>query len=130
MEAKELEAIRERVKAATPGPWVWEVADATLLALGRAADPIYEGHVLSAHRCGACANTDGLCLWPKQPDAEVIAHAPTDIAALLAEVDRLRAELAQLKAAARGVLSLTGDETEGEQGAALGALAEGVGDVG
>lgn len=53
-----------------------------------------------------------------------------DQRALRAEVDRLRAELAQLKAAARGVLSLTGDETEGEQGAALGALAEGVGDVG
>lgn len=76
----DLAPIKARLAAATPGPWTWvchSTAGVSEWTVFDAAD-----HALATNRHG----------W--RPDAEFIAHAPTDIAALLAEVERLRAELA------------------------------------
>ena len=73
-----LAAIRERLAAATPGPW-----EARVEVHGVSLVPLLtnKGHLAFAYGDG----------WGD--DAEFIAHAPTDVAALLAEVERLRAEL-------------------------------------
>jgi hypothetical protein len=57
MTDQQIAEIRERLNAATPGPWAWFLAGF--------------------------------------PDSQLIAHAPTDIADLLAEVERLRGEVAE-----------------------------------
>lgn len=80
----DLDAIRARVAAATPGPWhVW------------ASQP--EVQVQNADgQCLAAVETWGVgrgCI-----DADLIAHAPTDLAALCDEVERMRAENAALRA--------------------------------
>lgn len=78
-------------------------------------------------RCGAAVfRTDGIVsrTWTPPPEMRV---SKEHLRAALAEVDRLRAELAQLKAAARGVLSLTGDEPMEEADAVMDALAALVG---
>ena len=76
----DLESIKKRLTAATPGPWAWASAPAE----GAAG-----GYVLTA------VTGDG----PHASfDAEFIAHAPTDIRALLAEVKRLRAQIDAVKA--------------------------------
>ncbi len=68
----DLEAIRARLRAATPGPW-------TLFS-----EAMYL--VVSEPGCGRVMNNDGQ--WAR--DADFISAAPTDIAALIAECDRLR----------------------------------------
>ena len=81
MTREQLDAIRARVEAATPGPW--EAGTAFCCPdMGwvdgpkRTVCPVYEGtkrtHTLDAN------------------DAEFIAHARVDVSALLAEVERLR----------------------------------------
>lgn len=78
MTDERLAAIRARLDAATPGPWLIK------------ADQPYPQRI--------CANDDGLVLiaetftdpaWPPA-DADLIANAPTDLADLIAEVERLR----------------------------------------
>lgn len=80
----ELDAIRERLAAATPGPWTADTYAEAIYALDGAA-------VVSGSRWGGEAS-----VFDHAPDADFIAHAPTDIAALLAEVERLCAERAQM----------------------------------
>jgi hypothetical protein len=69
----DLQAIRKRAEAATEGPW--EVA-------GGHRDRVY-----AKRECLSIAYD----LF--EEDAEFIAHAITDVPALIAEVERLRAEL-------------------------------------
>lgn len=95
-EAESLNAIKARLAAATPGPWhvdrkhanvVYDVADNWGTQTWSASNRHYN-------------NGDPLT------DAEFIAHAPEDIAALLAEVEHLRAELtsSRIVSIARGIL--------------------------
>ena len=78
----DLEPIRARLAAATPGPW--HTYGNTLAAeLGRCTcSPHYGAH--EAH-CGL--EEIGQVM---ESDAELIAATPADLAALLAEVERLR----------------------------------------
>ncbi|MFF8406938.1 hypothetical protein ACF06P_35585 [Streptomyces sp. NPDC015684] len=82
----ELEAaIRQRESAATRGPWSREDDSRTL-----------DRYVMSADGClfisfGYVGNRT-------QGDAEFVAHAREDVPTLLAEVDRLRDELAEVRA--------------------------------
>ena len=77
----DLDPIKAREAAATPGPW-------------KVVDPGYRVAVddgtgfLVANTFMAPSSRD-------LPDARFIAHARTDVPALLAEVERLRAELAE-----------------------------------
>lgn len=84
----DMEAIKARHEAATPGPWDWEADDPQSLSLGT-KDHIQEQFVLSAWRCPTCADRDAQCLWPSHANADFIAHARDDIPAMLAEVDKL-----------------------------------------
>lgn len=93
MTEAELAAIEERANAATPGPWVAEPAR------GKWSDG--ETHCAGIHVAGESWNeivtTDGGVYGPNWPDAQFIAAARSDIPALVAEVKRLRAELAELR---------------------------------
>lgn len=84
----DLDAIRQRLNAATPGPWHGE-------------HELYEGRELP---CMEIGNYGWVCAGERAPaydvdseqgmaDAEFIAHARQDIPDLLAEIDRLQAEL-------------------------------------
>lgn len=83
----DLDAIRARAEAATPGPWTmrdgWGPTTDGLMHFTRIANGDHDS-VLSA---------DGPDIAGSRANAEFIAHARHDIPALLAEVDRLRSQL-------------------------------------
>ena len=105
----DIEAIRARAEKATEGPWV--LASADIFPEDREAQrngrpywtitepeegmTIRRGPMGSKHMDparvidGAGFDADGI--YGSTPDLEFIAHARTDIPALLSEIDRLRA---------------------------------------
>ena len=101
-----LDAIQARLDAATPGPWHLETA-------GTPAGETAWGEVILRHHPAGGAGTPipGLrVMWGGEVavgrrNAALIAHAPTDIAALLAECRVLRERVVKLERvadAARG----------------------------
>lgn len=83
MTGEELQAIKARCEAATPGPWIG----------GRDADlmrPLYTFHI-AVSRDAYEIETDHFLAWER--NADFIAHAREDVATLLAEVERLREAL-------------------------------------
>lgn len=80
--AEQIEAIRNRAEAATEGPWNYGFAYGIIVE-SKTTEVV-------AEECGVI----------RYPDAEFIAEARTDIPALLAEVERLCAELAEANAQA------------------------------
>lgn len=80
MTADELAPIRARRAAIAPTPWRYTTWGGTA-----------PGNVLDAH------SDDIVDLYGDHPDGEFIAHAPTDIDRLLAEVDSLRGLLGRLE---------------------------------
>lgn len=79
----DLQPIKDRLAAATPGPWT--------------ASPNVQPHGVAAV---AEVNTvlvlsSGPLYGSPAQDADLIANAPTDLAALVAEVERLRKSLAE-----------------------------------
>ena len=73
----DIEAIKTRANAATQGPWTQrEIQDYSEIAIA-----------------GHSAIEQPLALVGSNGDADFIAHAPEDVAALLAEIERLTAEL-------------------------------------
>jgi hypothetical protein len=83
---QQLAEIAARAEAATPGPWctdAWEIYQGAEYVAGAK----WIGETCRANDAeGACA------------DSEFIAHARTDVPALLAEVGRLGAQVADLEA--------------------------------
>ena len=77
MTHEELAKIKARLTEATPRPWRWEYGQL-----------VVEG----VAECVVVMNEPGINK-PKHSDAELIAHAPTDIAALLEEVASLQMRL-------------------------------------
>ena len=69
-----LEPIKARLAAATPGPWETDEEKCCVYSVDSGA--------VIAERLGSETSS---CV-----DADLIAHAPTDIAELVAEVERLR----------------------------------------
>jgi hypothetical protein len=92
----DLEPIKKRLAAATPGPWRAQEFDSYPGDEGSAIVGGYSvGLVAYAVRpdFGAASGYDeAQC----DRDAQFIAHAPTDIAALIAEVEKLKAKLKRL----------------------------------
>ena len=81
----DLDAIKERLAKATPGPWA---------VCKRPANSTWvQGGTIGSVPHGSRV-ADTCVLGPNYAhDAAFIAHAPTDIAALVAEVERLRREV-------------------------------------
>lgn len=78
----DLDPIRERVNKATPGPWVrcgMQVSTLDGWFVATTDDDVAEGSAIPH-------------------DAELIAHAPTDLRDLIAEVGRLRAQVERVRA--------------------------------
>ncbi len=85
MDNEELQAIKQRVDAATPGPWT---------AKARASDG-YVDSFLGVEVEGPPDAQRGQ--FSRMEDADFIAHARDDVPALVAEVEQLRAEVDQLQ---------------------------------
>ena len=91
--ATDLEAIRARLKAATPGPWEWTDESGTgrretLSTLGESPIAVLMPEY----------DVDGAYIEATPDDATFITHAPQDIADLLAEVERLNRHIDDLVA--------------------------------
>lgn len=78
----DLEAIKARCKVATPGPWYTSADDSNKIP-----KVFYEDLHLRKRRA--------LAYGLSNDDQEFIAHARTDVPALVAEVEILRAALAE-----------------------------------
>jgi hypothetical protein len=74
----DLESIKARLAAATPGPW----------EIGEVCEDASRRFVSGAGLIIATPRS-----WEGHYDAELISHAPGDLAALVAEVERLRSEM-------------------------------------
>jgi hypothetical protein len=85
---KILDEIRGRFEAATPGPWRWdeEYGDANDTGLALTNDAGAE--IIGAYNHHCCSFRDDPSV--KDTDAEFIAHAPADMAALLRAVDAVQ----------------------------------------
>jgi len=83
MSELDLAAIRARADAATPAPW-------KLWGMSVLADPVGDSNLDTAIHVANTSyrNAQG---HPRTNDADFIAHARSDVPALLAEVARLRA---------------------------------------
>ena len=89
----DLEAIKTRIAKATPGPWEWVVRPKRHMLL----------HRFSARGSFTVLETQGdvEAEYPCATDADrdLIQNAPTDLAALISEIERLHAELAAARVA-------------------------------
>lgn len=105
MTPQELDAIRARANAASPGPWQldslgWSQADTVCRSGGRqywvAPVGYGDGDAIAGLSFSTCQCGDGECPeWGDIPeaqycvDAEFIAHSREDVPALLGEIDML-----------------------------------------
>ena len=93
MTTLDLEPIKERLAAATPGPWrVWHDPDPSKVRSTAVETAWCYGDIEGDTEL----ITDYL---PTGADAEMIANAPEDIAALISEVERLREQVEAVKVA-------------------------------
>jgi hypothetical protein len=94
MSESELAEIRKRAEAATPGPWRWvQKDDYYVLTPSTNDDQPYP----QIHSDGSACGEYGPDIDVRGPDGVFIEHSRADVPALLAEVDRLRAENEELK---------------------------------
>ena len=109
----DLTEIEARVNAATEGPWYWRNSDINVYLLGARSRA-----VMAFKRMGMRGaqpefrDDDGLLHGVQKrnvhdfADADFIAHARTDVADLLAEVKRLRADRLRLEGTLRCIEAL------------------------
>ena len=104
MTQNELDDIRRRLEVVTPGPWAFEKEDGkVLLDYTPKEIRICETGCLGsiANRMVCDMNVDWRYTYKNENEpmanAEFIAHAPTDIARLLAEVERLQTKVKRLQ---------------------------------
>ncbi len=99
MERVKIEEIEARLEKATPGPWAPGKSYAAVVA------PAITQICYGDCDCDlTCTEAYGGKLIGESfggADAELVAHAPTDLRELVEEVKRLRTELAKFKALAR-----------------------------
>jgi len=100
MPKPDIDAIRDRLGKATPGPWEWQTDDWNGGYSGLAAGSDASVNVLYPDHCN---EGDSGAAWFSEDtlsaaDASLIAHAPADLAALLEYAERLEAALVAIKA--------------------------------
>ena len=108
MTTLDLEPIKERLAAATPGPWrVWHDPDPSKVRSTAVETAWCYGDIEGDTEL----ITDYL---PTGADAEMIAHAPEDIAALISEVERLREQVEAVKKIIRspGITTVKGSPAD------------------
>lgn len=98
----ELCAIQGRLRNITPPPWFHVLAS----IVGTKDDPE------SSDATCVCCTEWGYCGDDPQANAAFIANAPTDIARLLAEVERLRGEVKSLNKQADWLVKMLSHYTE------------------
>lgn len=91
-EPLDLEAIKARMAVARPGPW-----EETFTSFGEAQ--------VWAYRHGEPEANRRIALFDARVDAEFVAHARTDVPALVSEVERLRDVPADVDVATRAIMS-------------------------
>lgn len=103
----DLKAIRARLAAATPGPWhAWDRGIGYEVHKGAERDCLSEFGTGSEH-CDEL--NDGFRETFARGDADLIAHAPADLAALCDEVEALTARAERAEAAVQRVRELVKD---------------------
>ena len=85
----DLQAIEARLEAATQGPWSFHILPQPV---GITAATIHSEHG-PRETCWTVDLPPEIGGMGTDKDAEFIAHAPSDLAALLAEVERLRGQI-------------------------------------
>lgn len=93
MTDQELQAIKQRAAMATTGPWMVEAGDYSGRDWLIGVVAVYLGASCQDDKCYSVTTRDvhaSELSGDARTDAEFIAHARTDIAALIAEVERLR----------------------------------------
>ena len=108
MTKEELEAIKARTQAATPGPWgLKEVVDYTEHWYQLFPDVgVYHGLISGdRHLIIGCDHCEVLFLG--HPDAEFICNSREDVPKLLDEIERLQGELSKTTAILGRILSDT-----------------------
>jgi len=85
MKQAELDIIKARCEAATPGPWVWHI--------GGDHDWLGPEDGLAILDDGSAAGEYQQVIAGDSPDGEFIAHAREDVPVLVAEIERLWASL-------------------------------------
>ena len=91
MTEQQLQAIEKRWAKATPGKWEWIIRGNSV-----------ESRAVVCHNDAVSLNPQNICfgISPKTGNAQAIANAPGDIAALLAEVRRLNERIEKMKSEA------------------------------
>lgn len=110
----EINEIRGRLKRATPGPWaVYDNGFDVYISAGVRKAKAGEK---STFNCGIVSGVDIFggepaegAVDPNDPNVIFTINAPTDIANLLAEIDRLREELFYIKKAIGGAVVMEPD---------------------
>ncbi|ANA85295.1 hypothetical protein BH769_gp92 [Gordonia phage BritBrat] len=98
MSELDLDAIEARAKAATPGPWEFHDEDSprnpwVTRKIVRDNEPYHELNILKVRMARHARNE---CCWPPtSTDAEFIAHARTDVPALVSRVRELEDAIEQ-----------------------------------
>lgn len=90
----DLEPIKARIARATPGPWRVKEADPRRIHRGTVQVEEHGRVIETVAEC-YCGGYEGHGLH----NAELVANAPTDLDALVAEVERLRAEVSRERSA-------------------------------
>lgn len=80
MTQTQLAEIEARLRAATPGPWTYKPATGTIFTQAGYQDPVATVH----HQC---ITIDGKIVSSADVNGPLIAHAPADIAALIAALN-------------------------------------------
>lgn len=93
----DLDAIKARVEAATPGPWK---ADGGEVSQHWSRPEPWQEVVSTEVSCMSYCYGGTARGVERDADAEFIAHARTDVPALVAEVERLRAREGRVRALA------------------------------
>ena len=94
MATLDLEPIKERLAAATPGPWDFYVLPQSV---GITVATIHSEQG-PRETCWTADLPPEIGGMGTEKDAEMIAHAPEDIAALIAEVETLRGQVEAVRA--------------------------------
>ncbi len=105
-----IESVRKRLAEATPGPWAWAAGGGTAFVQTKNPSPVYPRNIA--------------VLSPSDRDLKdswLIAHAPTDLALLLAVAEAAK-RLAQQLPSAYWPEKLAEDDADLRLVAAIGAL--------